>query len=525
MANISAMLFKLFSITLDITTRNSRPCLKMPLTRHNLFTRILFSGFVLCVWTMLAAAAFADITLPQLFSDHMVLQRNSKIKVWGTAEPAQKLVIKFDKQEVKATANAKGEWFTFITTAAAGGPYELEIAAEAGEPKVVFSDVMVGEVWLCSGHNMEWPVSKALNSETEIELSRNFPSIRLFSVGNHASVLPLDNFTKVEPWRVCAPESVKDFSATAYFFGRELSKGIKDIPIGLIDSSMEFSVCEAWCSRKSLDKVESLAPLLKHWDESEKPPTDENRPSILFNGMIAPLKSFPIRGVIWYQGEANHGRGHQYATLLPTLITDWRNTFSDPKMPFYLVQLAPHRYEGESPEGLPELWDAQLKTTKADPNTELVVTTDIGDLKELHPKNKQEVGRRLSLVALSNLYKNEMGEAAGEIVASGPIYESKSTNENRIRIVFKEAKGLKLINEDKSLTNFQICGEDGVFVQAEAKIDGEAVEVRSDKVKNPVHVRYCWSDSIEPNLVNGEGLPASPFRTDDFPLDSADRDF
>ena len=457
---------------------------------RSIYSPIFSLGFAFGVWLLWGSVALGDITLSRIFSDDMVLQRHAKIKVWGTAEPSQKLVIKFNEKEIKATANAKGEWFAFLLTEKAGGPYNLEVAAEQGEPKVVFSNVMVGDVWLCAGHNMEWPVSKALNAETEIEFSKNFPSIRLFSIGNHASVLPLDDFAKVEHWRVSAPESVKDFSATAYFFGRELSKGIKDIPIGLIDASWEYSVCEAWCSRKSLDQVNSLAPLLKHWDESEKTPTDEKRPGILYNGMIAPLKDFPIRGVAWYQGESNHGRGHQYATLLPTLIADWRKTFGE-KIPFYIVQLAPHRYKGESPTGLAEIWDAQLKTVKQIENTAMVVTTDIGSAEDIHPKNPQTVGKRLSLVALADVYKKERVDADKEIVASGPIFDSISTNKDRIRVIFKHAKGLKKINDDNPISNFLICGEDGVYMPAEAKIDGEVIEVSSNKVKNTTHVRYC----------------------------------
>lgn len=466
----------------------------------------------------------ADISLAKIFSDHMVLQRNSKVKISGMAEPGQKLLVKFAGKESKATANTKGEWVVFILTPPAGGPYQLEVVAEEGEPKVVFSDVWSGEVWLCSGHNMERPVSAALNAETEIEHSKDFPNIRLFSVDRNASVLPLDDFAKVEQWRECGPEAVKEFSATAYFFGRELSKELKDVRIGLIDASWEGSVCEAWAARNALDQVESLAPLLRHWDESDNPPTDMNRPGNLYNGMISPLIDFPIRGVIWYQGEANHGRGHQYAKLLPTLIGDWRRAFKDNKMPFYIVQLAPYRYVQKSPEGLPELWDAQLRTHKKLSNTALVVTTDIGDLEKVHPKNKQEVGRRLSLVALSDVYQ-KLIKRDKPIVASGPIYEKMSTNENRIRILFKSAKGLRAANKDEELKYFLICGEDKVFVPATAKVDGETVEVSSPKVKNPIAVRFAWDDSAEPNLVNGDGLPASPFRTDDFPLQSEGRDF
>ena len=487
----------------------------------------------LALWLGWGSLLRGDISLSKVFTDHMVLQQNSLVKVTGTAEPGQRLAVKFAKQLSKITANAKGQWLATIRTPGAGGPFELEVAAEAGEPKVSLSNVMVGDVWVCAGHNMEWPVSKSLNAETEIELSKNFPQLRLFSVDHSASVVPLADFSKVDPWRICSPEAVQDFSATAYYFGRELSKGLKsedqplEMPIGLIDCSWESSVCEAWASRASLEAVESLAPLLKHWDENDELPTVQNRPGNLYNGMIAPLKDFPIRGVIWYQGEANHGRGHQYATLLPTLIADWRQAFGNEKMPFYFVQLAPYRYQDESPQGLPEIWDAQLKTLKSVSNTGMVVTTDIGNAEEIHPKNKQEVGRRLSLVALSDCYLDPEAETETKkkLVASGPIYDSMSTDKDRIRITFKHAKGLGVRNKDEDLGCFLICGEDRKFYPAQATIKGESVEVTSENVSKPVAVRFAWDDSAEPNLINGAGLPASPFRTDEFPLQSQSREF
>jgi len=488
----------------------------------------------LALWLGGGALLRGDISLSKVFTDHMVLQQNSLVKVTGTAEPRQRLSVKFAKQVSMVTANSKGEWLATIRTPGAGGPFELEVAAEAGELKVALSNVMVGDVWVCAGHNMEWPVSKSLNAETEIQLSKNFPQLRLFSVDHSASVVPLTEFSKVDPWRICSPETVRDFSATAYYFGRELSRALKHedqtlaIPIGLIDCSWESSVCEAWSSRASLEAVESLAPLLRHWDENDELPTVQNRPGNLYNGMIAPLKGFPIRGVIWYQGEANHGRGHQYATLFPTLIGDWRQAFGNEKMPFYFVQLAPYRYQDESPQGLPEIWDAQLRTLKSVPNTGMVVTTDIGNAEEIHPKNKQEVGRRLSLIALSDCYldpSDAKDETKKKLVASGPIYDSMSIQNDRIRIEFKHSQGLAIDNRDQELVSFLICGEDRKFYPAQATIKGESVEVRSENVSKPIAVRFAWDDSAEPNLVNGAGLPASPFRTDEFPLQSQSRDF
>lgn len=456
----------------------------------------------------------------------MVLQRSSTVKVWGTAESNQQLNVKFNEQIAKVTANAKGDWFTTIKTPDSGGPFELEVAAVEGEPKVIFSDIMVGEVWLCSGGlNMRADVTNVLNSENEIELSKNFQQIRLFRVESNPSSQPLDDFSKVVPWSVCSPDSVKNFSATAYFFGRELSKELEGVPIGLIDASCAGSTCEAWCERAAMDGVESLGPMLNHWDDNDEL-TNPNRPGNLFNGMIAPLTGFPIRGVVWYQGESNNGRGAQYRVLLPTLISNWRSAFMNKEMRFYFVQPAPFRYQSLSPEGLPEIWDSQLRTVKEVANTGMVVTTDIGALEELQPKNKQEVGRRLSLIALADVYRDQLSKDRAEIEPSGPLFDSMSPTENGVRIAFKHvAGGLKIREGDDELTGFTICGSDEKFVPASAVIVGDTIEVSSPDVANPVAVRFGWQDSNQPNLTNTEGLPASPFRTDDFTLQSSGQDF
>ena len=485
--------------------------------------RIAFIGMVLGCFS-LASTLSGDISLPKIFSDHMVLQRNSKVKVWGTAEPGQKLAIKFAGNETKTTADAKGNWSTTIQTSKAGGPYELEVVALKGEPKVMFSDIWVGEVWICSGQS-GMKVSQVLNAETEIDLSKNFQNLRLFTVGQFASAEPLSDFTKVTPWSICSPETVKDFSATAYFFGREVSKELKDIKIGLIDASWEGTVCEAWTSRGALEQVEGLAPMLKHSDENDET-SSPNRCSNLFNGMISPMTDLPIRGVIWYQGEANILRGEQYATLLPTLIADWRQQFEIENFPFYFVQLAPYRYKLKSPELLAEIREAQLKTLKSVANTGMAVTTDIGDIEEIDPKNKQGVGRRLALIALAKTYRDSLPEGQRDFDFSGPIYETSTIQGNCILISFTHANGgLQIRDNEEVLTEFAICGKDGKFVPAVAKIQGEMVEVSSPDILHPVAVRFGWSDTAQPNLMNKSGLPASPFRTDDFPLQSKDRDF
>ncbi|MFK7765937.1 MAG: sialate O-acetylesterase [Mariniblastus sp.] len=474
---------------------------------------------------MTAVNAMADISMPKIFADHMVLQRNATVEIWGTAEPQQRLSIKFGESEQKTTAGTNGNWSVKIATPEAGGPFQLEVVAEAGEPKIIFSDVMVGDVWVCAGQcNMAMPVSDVLNGETEIGNSKDFPMLRMFTISQAARATPLDEFTKVEPWS-SSPDTVKDFSATAYFFGREVSKKLKGVPIGLIDASWEKTTCETWISRDSLKANKSFDSLLKHWDEIDEA-TSSDSPSNIFNGMLAPLKRFPVRGTIWYQGAANNGRGALYAKLLPTLIDDWRKHFGNPKMPFYFVQPTPFRHEGKPADGLAEIWAAQVETLKKTKDTGMVVTTDIGKLTAELPKNKQEVGRRLALIALANVYEPELDKEQKITSFSGPIFQSFSTNEREVRLTFSQANGgLKIQGDKKELSCFTICGEDKNFVPATARIEGDILFVSSPDITNPIAVRFAWDDTAQPNLVNADGLPASPFRTDSFPLPSEGRDF
>ncbi|MEL7496140.1 MAG: sialate O-acetylesterase [Planctomycetota bacterium] len=486
------------------------------------------SIFRVAIWLLVALSIAqptrGDIALPQMFTDNMVLQRQTKLNVFGTAEPKQRLTVQFRDATFNVTAAASGAWSVQVPTGEAGGPFELSVTAEEGQPQIKLSNVMVGEVWLCSGQsNMQWPVSKVLNSKTEIEQSINYPNIRFFSVNEKTSRQPLDQFEKVTGWDVCSPDSVGEFSGTAYFFARELSKKFPEMPIGLINASVARTACEAWISSEGLGNDDRFKSMLEQWDAVDAE-DDRNRPSVLFNGMIAPIKPFPIRGVLWYQGERNNGRGQQYAQLLPTLIEDWRNYFEDPQLPFYFVQLAPYRYQQLPEDRLPEIWDAQLKTFNDMPNTGMVVTTDIGNIDDLNPKNKQEVGRRLSLLAIGNTYREMLPENE-EVIFSGPIYEGLSTIGNRVRITFKHAKGLRIRGDDQALTCFTVCGEDQKFVPAVAKVEGESVVLSSPDVKKPVAVRFGWSDTAQPNLVNEAGLPASPFRTDNFTLPSDGKDF
>ena len=414
--------------------------------------------------------AQADITLPKIFSDHMVLQRNSSVPIWGTATPGERLMVTFNGQQHAATATPSGFWSTSIKTGDAGGPYELQIAATQSDLKVGFENVMVGDVWICAGQsNMEWPVSAALNPETEIEKAKNFPNLRLFSIEPSNSPKPLEDFSRASPWAVCSPDSVKEFSGVGYFFGCGISKELKDLPIGLIDSSWGGTRCEAWVSRESLDGVEALKPMLQHWDSQTDTVTSHNHPANIYNSMIAPMTRFPIRGFIWYQGEANVGRGSQYATLFPTLIQDWRKQFGSDELPFYFAQLAPYKYEGSSENALPELWDAQLKTAQDVANVGMVVTTDVGNLEDIHPRNKQVVGQRFARMALKNNYADDLKENPIEGECCGPLFESISISGSQLRVTFEHAgKKLSPRNQEAELKGFTVCGADGVFHPADA---------------------------------------------------------
>ena len=484
---------------------------------------VIFAAMICTTVFSPVSQAVADISLPKIFTDKMVLQRDTQINIWGTADAGEALTITLADKSVSATANEDGKWSAKVESPPAGGPYELVVAGK--ESQVVFRDVLVGEVWLCSGQsNMQWPLTASLDIADKDELEKliagiNDSKLRLFTVPANAVEKPVDDFVQTTLWQDCTPETVKDFSGTAYLFAKALreNENLADMPIGLIDSSWGGTPCEAWASRTAQQSVESLAPLIKHWDERNDP-IGPHHPGSLFNGMISPLIPMSIRGVIWYQGESNVGRGFQYATLFPTMIRDWRKRFGQGDLPFYFVQLAPFRYQQEDPRQLPEVWEAQAKALKL-PNTGMAASIDRGNLTDIHPKNKREVARRLALIARAQDY----GES--DLVFSGPMYDSHefSEDKSRVLITFSNARGLEMINE--SVTGFTVCGEDQQFLPAKATIKDGRVEVWSDEVPNPVAVRYLWDDSATASLANEAGLPASPFRTDSFEMLSRDRDF
>ena len=467
---------------------------------------------------VIGAPAFADVTLPRIFGDHMVLQQKTEAPVWGWADPDEEVTVTLGEAKATAKAGADRKWMVKIATPAASGT-ALELVVK-GKNEIKITDVLAGEVWIASGQsNMEWSVAQSSNPAEEIK-NANYPQIRMIKVGRNPSDKPQEDFNFVpnpkdskSGWAVASPETAAPMSAVGLFFARKLNQDLQT-PVGIISTNWGGTIAEAWTSHETLAAdPEWFGPILERGKEFK--PGQPNQPSVLYNSMIKPLVPYAIKGAIWYQGESNVGRAEQYAKLFPAMIADWRKSFGQGDFPFLFVQLAPYAYNKQMNTGqLPELWEAQLKTLTASPNTGMCVTTDIATVNDIHPPNKQDVGLRLALWALANTY------GKSDLVYSGPLYESHAIEDNKIRIKFKHGAGLKL-NESKPGQHFTIAGEDQKFVPATATIDGETVVVTSPDVPKPVAVRFGWTDTSEPNLFNGAGLPASPFRTDTFPMVTA----
>lgn len=468
---------------------------------------------------LIAVAARADVKLPAVLCDGAVLQRESQVAVWGTARPGEKVTVtgSWNNLAVEVTAADTGRWNVRVATTAAVGPHTLRID---GDNHILLKDILLGEVWVASGQsNMEMTVAGApgrlggvLNVEAELERATD-ARLRLFTVKRAIGATP-----KVDcegAWTAATPESVGAFSATAYFFARELRWAMPDVAVGIISASWGGTVCEAWTSRTTIDTLPDFRAALEALDTTvaTQPAaiTNPNTPTVLFNGMISPIVPYTLRGAIWYQGESNIGRAKQYQTLFPAMIRDWRARWGQGDFPFYYVQIAPFGYRNDR-GGAAELREAQALSL-ATPNTGMVVTMDIGDATDIHPRNKQEVGRRLALWAQANTY------GKSELVFSGPMYESMKVDGGEARVKFKYGSGLKTA-DSKPAMNCWIAGEDRRFFPADTKIAGDLLLVSCSHVPKPLAVRHGWGAADATNLVNGENLPASSFRTDDWPADS-----
>ncbi|MBU0754988.1 MAG: chitobiase/beta-hexosaminidase C-terminal domain-containing protein, partial [Planctomycetes bacterium] len=465
--------------------------------------------FASVYWVFLFLSALqAQVELPSLFSDHMVLQQQFEAPIWGWAPPGTRVIIKasWGKEPVVATADEKGRWKTALATPEAGGPYDLSIN------DIELKDVMIGEVWIGSGQsNMEWPLKLSDHAEEELGAA-DLPMIRLFTVAREFSDEPGKNCHG--RWEVCDQKSAPDFSAVAYYFGKELHQAL-GVPVGLIHSSWGGTPVEAWMREEVLQSDDRFDPVLRRFREKISKaapgvrPRGPNDPSGLFNAMIAPLIPFALRGVIWYQGEANVEEAGLYEALFPAMIRNWRNDWDQGAFSFYYVQIAPFEYD--LPLAGAALRDAQRKTLSKVPDTGMAVTMDIGDPRDIHPRNKKEVGKRLACWALAKDYGRD------DLVYSGPLYRSMRVEGEKIRLFFDHiGSGLKVRGE--RLTHFEISAQDQHFVPAEALIENDSIVVSSEVVQAPVAVRYAFQNESEPNLFNQEGLPASSFRTDDWPI-------
>ena len=485
---------------------------------------------------VLACSARADVTLPTLLGDHMVVQRGQPVHVWGKAAPGESVSVTFRGASGASTADGDGYWSVWLPSSEAGGPFDLTVK---GSNTIELHDVLVGDIWVGSGQsNMEMFVKSAGNAEAEIAAASK-PQIRLLQVNKKVASYPLDEID-AKPWTPCTPETIPTFSAVAYYFGRELNEKLK-VPIGLINTSWGGTPADAWTSLHALSADAGLMPVFAAWSAMNDPeiitrarrhkqladwqqavdrakaagttPPDfpwarndggEWAPATLFNAMIAPLTAMPIRGVIWYQGESNATaeRAGLYYRLFSTMIQDWRRAWGQGDFPFLFVQLANYKTGGDA--RWPELREAQMQTLSLK-NTGMAVSVDIGDPKDIHPKNKQDVGHRLALAARALSY----GE---KIEYSGPICR-KATRDGRALRVWFDHTGRGLTFKDGAAKGFEVAAADRVFVPAEARIDGDTVLVSSPRLAEPAYVRYGWSDLPDGNLYNAEGLPASPFRS------------
>jgi sialate O-acetylesterase len=492
------------------------------------------------------AEGSAEVTLPRVLADHMVVQRDMPVHIWGYSDPGERVVVAFRENHAEDTADNLGYWSVHLPPGNAGGPFALSIK---GTNSITLTDILVGDVWVASGQsNMEFPVGinpwwklGVLNADRELA-SANEPTLRLFRVDEQYSELPRTDVS-ADKWTFTTSQSVSDFSAVAYFFGRELVQR-ENIPIGLIQATVGASPIEAWTSLAALAKNSTLMPIFSVWsDEAKEQAIDERKhelelrtsavegqqqadstpspgkrsrfiaeayskryfaPAYLFNAMIAPVTPFPIRGAIWYQGEANalnSSTAPLYIKMLPLMIANWRDRWGEGDFPFLYVQLANFDL-GTNSEGWATVREAQRRTLNV-AHTGMAVAVDIGDPADIHPRNKQEVGHRLALWARASVY----GE---RVEFSGPLFRQADREGSHMRVRFDHAED-GLMVKGAALKAFEVAGVDRKFVPASASIDGNTVDVAAQSVMEPVYVRFGWSGNPDCNLYNSAGLPASPF--------------
>lgn len=485
-----------------------------------------------------SSPAQAEVSLPNIFGSHMVLQRDQANRVWGKAAPNESVTVTIGDQSHSTQAAADGKWQVTLAALPVGGPHTLTVKGATNT--LTLEDVLVGEVWICAGQsNMQWSIDVSRDADLERAAAR-FPKIRIVTVPNVGTQEPQWNFEG--RWEVSSPQTIGGFSAVGYFFGRQLHKTL-DVPVGLINVAWGGSACEAWVRRDLLEANELYKPLLEMWsgreadyprlleewkvaakkakDEGKNPPghpdwimKGNHRPANIYNGVLKPVLGYGIRGAIWYQGESNASRAYQYRELFPLMIQSWRNEWGQGDFPFYWVQLADFLAEQPNPgeSNWAELREAQTMTTKRLPNVGQAVIIDIGEGRDIHPQNKLDVGKRLARLALTDVYQVK------GISARSPTYESMQVEGNKVLLTFTNVdNGWRPfdVNEPRG---FAIAGADKKWVWAKGEFVGSnQIRVYADEVAEPVAVRYAWADNPVCNVFSATGLPLTPFRTDDWP--------
>jgi sialate O-acetylesterase len=480
-----------------------------------------------------AATAHAGVTLPHILTEHMVIQRAMPVHIWGQANPDEAVSVAFRGATQSAKADGLGMWSVYLPPGDAGGPFDLTIQASN---TIAFHDILVGDVWVASGQsNMEFKLRQADNAQTEIA-NANYPKIRRALLGRKTAGYPLED-ASVQPWADVTPANAGAASAVAYFFARDLQEKLDGVPIGIIETFWGGTPVEAWTSLRALGSDPALSPFFSEWGRvlenwpraaathekqlaawsaagstgpkpglTESRPEGANGPANLYNAMIAPITRYPIKGVIWYQGESNANAGPAgaalYARAFQAMIRDWRRVWAQGDFPFLYVQLANYKAN----PAWAELREAQRQTLSL-ANTGMATIIDIGNPANIHPTNKQDIGLRLALTARVIAY----GE---KIEDSGPAFREARPEGAAMRVWFEHTTGGMSAKGGASLKGFEIAGADRKYAAADAAIEGNSIVVSNPAVAAPMYVRYAWADNPDCNLYNGENLPASPFRSE-----------
>ncbi len=499
---------------------------------------------------LFADSVLADVRLPAIFSEHMVLQQQHKIRIWGWADVGEIVTVALGSNKATSKANEAGRWQVELPPMQASKvPATISVK---GKNTVEIKDVLIGEVWVCSGQsNMEWPVAACTNAQAEIANAK-YPMIRHVKVPLVQSTVPLDDFKA--SWQICSPETAGGFTACGYFMARQLLKEL-DVPVGLVNSSWGGTRVEPWTAPVGFQRVDALKDIylsvigrtpgttqyreglttyiqaIEAWTAKAKavvnsteslvpspafpasltPFVSNQDPTMLYNGMIHSLVGFPIRGAIWYQGESNHGEGMLYLEKKKALIQGWRELWGQGEFPFYYVQIAPFQYGNEDPTILAKFWEAQA-AVQTIPHTGMVVINDIATLTDIHPPNKQDVGLRLALLALKNDYGKK------DLVANSPEFDKLEVLSDRLKIHFKNTAGGLKTRDGKGPSHFEVIGAgSNGFQKANAKIERDSVILTAETVKTPVAFRFAWHMLAEPNLAGGTGLPVGAFRGGELP--------